>query len=331
MLFCRADQEFTNRVQLINASMWHGVRTGLGHQQGGVLTSQAGTSKGSQAGCGETTPCSGSTMCKSKKKSSPDCSNYFNGLKQDVIGYIRQHYPERTIESRLPNSGDVLFSLTNRDNTIASCLGASATVCCAVDHAWHHQKQGRATRSFCVVRPPGHHSCQKERPYGFCAINNVVMGIHHAATLGCYRRVAVLDFDLHYGDGTAKFSESINSRQSRGRLRVDNLDRMFYASVHMSNEFPPCVLEGSGVPDSMSCKCVKAANSKNCYDCSVSNVHRHNAPVSSLGAAFPQSFAKFCSELKAFSPDLVFISAGKLSAELCCNQFADTSHSLFYA
>jgi acetoin utilization deacetylase AcuC-like enzyme len=55
--------------------------------------------------------------------------------------------------------------------------------------------------AFCAVRPPGHHA-ERDRAMGFCLFNNVAVGAAHALASGL-ERVAILDFDVHYGNGTA--------------------------------------------------------------------------------------------------------------------------------
>jgi acetoin utilization deacetylase AcuC-like enzyme len=59
---------------------------------------------------------------------------------------------------------------------------------------------GEFDRAFCAVRPPGHHA-EPERPMGFCLFNNVAVAAAHALFRGL-ERVAVLDFDVHHGNGT---------------------------------------------------------------------------------------------------------------------------------
>jgi len=59
---------------------------------------------------------------------------------------------------------------------------------------------GAATRAFAVVRPCGHHA-ERARPLGFCLINNVAVGVAAARAAGV-RRIAVIDFDVHHGNGT---------------------------------------------------------------------------------------------------------------------------------
>jgi len=60
---------------------------------------------------------------------------------------------------------------------------------------------GQARRAFCAVRPPGHHATPA-RPMGFCLFNNVAIGAAHALEAHGLERVAVLDFDVHHGNGT---------------------------------------------------------------------------------------------------------------------------------
>lgn len=60
---------------------------------------------------------------------------------------------------------------------------------------------GKAGLAFCCVRPPGHHA-ERTRAMGFCFFNNVAVAAAHARSRGL-KRIAILDFDLHYGNGTA--------------------------------------------------------------------------------------------------------------------------------
>jgi acetoin utilization deacetylase AcuC-like enzyme len=60
---------------------------------------------------------------------------------------------------------------------------------------------GRAENAFCAVRPPGHHA-RRDSAMGFCFLNNVAVGAAHALAAGGIERVAILDFDVHHGNGT---------------------------------------------------------------------------------------------------------------------------------
>ena len=60
---------------------------------------------------------------------------------------------------------------------------------------------GTVENAFCNVRPPGHHA-ERGRPMGFCFINNAAVAAAHALTYDGVERVAILDFDVHFGNGT---------------------------------------------------------------------------------------------------------------------------------
>ncbi|ANN67911.1 histone deacetylase family protein [Bordetella bronchialis] len=60
---------------------------------------------------------------------------------------------------------------------------------------------GEAPTAFCAVRPPGHHAC-RDRAMGFCLFNNVAVAAHHAMARHGLQRVAIVDFDVHHGNGT---------------------------------------------------------------------------------------------------------------------------------
>ena len=60
---------------------------------------------------------------------------------------------------------------------------------------------GELENAFCAVRPPGHHAC-RDKAMGFCFFNNVAVGARHALDVLGLQRVAIVDFDVHHGNGT---------------------------------------------------------------------------------------------------------------------------------
>jgi len=84
----------------------------------------------------------------------------------------------------------------------AARLAAGALVV-AVDHV----VRGDVDNAFCAVRPPGHHA-RPGQALGFCIFNNIAVGVAHALDAHGLERVAVLDFDVHHGNGTEEIFAS---------------------------------------------------------------------------------------------------------------------------
>jgi acetoin utilization deacetylase AcuC-like enzyme len=81
--------------------------------------------------------------------------------------------------------------------SLSAALHAAGAVVMATDMVM----AGEVDSAFCAVRPPGHHAT-RSRPMGFCMFNNVAIGAAHAIAAHGLERVAVLDFDVHHGNGT---------------------------------------------------------------------------------------------------------------------------------
>jgi len=82
---------------------------------------------------------------------------------------------------------------------------------------------GAARNAFCAVRPPGHHA-ESTRPMGFCLVNNAAVAAMQARMMHGHSRVAVIDFDVHHGNGTQE-------------MFWDDADA-FYASTHQYPFYP---------------------------------------------------------------------------------------------
>lgn len=128
----------------------------------------------------------------------------------------------RKIMDAIPETGRVDLDLSNTVVSPGSgeaALRAAGAVVAAVDAV----ASGEAGKAFCAVRPPGHHA-EPDRAMGFCLFNNVAVGAAHALGAHGFKRVAVVDFDVHHGNGTQAIFT--------GKPEV------FFASTHQAFIFP---------------------------------------------------------------------------------------------
>ena len=103
------------------------------------------------------------------------------------------------IEHTAPQSGLAFLDPDTAMNpySLSAALHAAGALTQAVDCVM----QGCAANAFCAVRPPGHHAL-RHRAMGFCIFNNVAIGALHALEAHGLQRVAIVDFDVHHGNGT---------------------------------------------------------------------------------------------------------------------------------
>ncbi len=104
-------------------------------------------------------------------------------------------------------------------HTLDAALCAAGSVVQAVDMVF----DGEVNNAFCAVRPPGHHA-EYDRAMGFCVFNNIAVGARHAINAYGLKRIAIIDFDVHHGNGT----ESIFQRDPN----------VLYASSYQHPFFP---------------------------------------------------------------------------------------------
>jgi acetoin utilization deacetylase AcuC-like enzyme len=111
----------------------------------------------------------------------------------------------RAIRAAAPQAGTVHLDPDTAMNpwSLNAALRAAGAAVLAVDLVL----QNKITSAFCSVRPPGHHAC-RARPMGFCIFNNVAVAARHAVHAHGLERVAIIDFDVHHGNGTEDIFEN---------------------------------------------------------------------------------------------------------------------------
>jgi acetoin utilization deacetylase AcuC-like enzyme len=163
--------------------------------------------------------------------------------------------------------GDTILS----PGSAEAALRAAGAVCAAVDAVM----AGEVKNAFCAVRPPGHHA-EPETAMGFCLFNNVAIGALHARAVHGLTRIAVVDFDVHHGNGT----------QAAFEADAD----LFFASSHQSPLYP-----GSG----------------SVVERGVGNIFNAPLPPGSGSDEFRAAWAdRLLPALRNFKPEFVLISAG---------------------
>ena len=183
------------------------------------------------------------------------------------IAYISKVY------ETVPHDGEAHISPDTvvTPGSLNASLRAAGAVCAAVDSV----ATGKAANAFCAVRPPGHHAAAGTT-MGFCVFNNVAVGVEQARQVHGYRRIAVVDFDVHHGNGT----EAI--------FRSD--PDVMVASIHQSMIFP---------------------RTGDSTDVGVGNIVNVPLVRETPAAEFRRAFAsRIIPRVAEFDPDLLLVSAG---------------------
>jgi len=159
--------------------------------------------------------------------------------------------------------------------SIQAALHAAGAVIAGVDTVLGDESLASTRQAFCAVRPPGHHATASEA-MGFCLFNNIAVGAAHALHAHGLSRVAVVDFDVHHGNGSQDIFQ--------------NDPRVLFLSSHQSPLYP-----GTG------------AESEH----GVGNVINVKLPAGSGGRDFREAWEnRLLARLDAFAPQLILVSAG---------------------
>jgi histone deacetylase HOS3 len=126
------------------------------------------------------------------------------------------------------------------NESLDAMKGALGGVLDAVDAVFEGVKTSQGpSKAFVCIRPPGHH-CSSDFPSGFCWINNVHVGIQHAIQQHGLTHAAIIDFDLHHGDGSQEIAWAHNEQMFYPERPTPLAKRPFigYYSLHDINSFP---------------------------------------------------------------------------------------------
>lgn len=201
-----------------------------------------------------------------KRKDAPAADLNLASLVHDG-GYLEALRRVRPAEGVVQIDEDTFISSGSLD-ACATALGAGLSALEAV-------AMGEVRNAFCAVRPPGHHA-EMAQPMGFCLINTIAIVAREAQRKFGAERVAIVDFDVHHGNGTQDIFKDDPS--------------VFYASSHQMPLFP-----GTGAPS----------------ETGVGNVVNVALPGRSGGEAMREAYgSRILPALDAFAPDFILVSAG---------------------
>lgn len=177
------------------------------------------------------------------------------------------------IDGSVPQEG---FRRIDADTAMSpGSLEAAYRAAGAVVYAVDEVMAGRARNGFCAVRPPGHHA-EPETAMGFCLFNNIAIGALHARAVHGCARVAVVDFDVHHGNGT------------QAAFEID--PSLLYISTHQWPLYP-----GTG----------------RASEHGLGNIYNRCLPPGAGSEEFRAAISDaVIPTIEQFRPDFIFISAG---------------------
>jgi acetoin utilization deacetylase AcuC-like enzyme len=182
----------------------------------------------------------------------------------DYINLIKKSFPSRGFSSL---DGDTIISPGSKEAT----FDAAGSIITAIDGVQNNDFKN----AFCAVRPPGHH-CNQNRAAGFCILNNIAIGAKYLLNKYKYKRVAIIDFDVHHGNGTQDiFYENEN---------------VVFISTHQYPYYP-----GSG-----------SEKEKGKFN----NILNIPLPAGTNSKEYLNAFEFALNKLKEFKPEFILISAG---------------------
>ena len=172
---------------------------------------------------------------------------------------------------KAPEEGQIWLDPDTSMNphSLSAALRAAGAVVLGVDLVM----SGKSKAVFCNVRPPGHHA-ERQRAMGFCIFNNIAVGAAHALKAHKLKRIAIVDFDVHHGNGTEDIF-----REATKILFCSTFQHPFYPDTG-TGDVPPHIIN-IPLPAGTDCQVFR------------STVESHWLP-----------------KLESFQPQLILISAG---------------------
>ena len=182
----------------------------------------------------------------------------------DYLDLIKNSFPSKGFSSL---DGDTIISPGSKEAT----FDAAGSIITAIDGVQNKEFKN----AFCNIRPPGHHS-SKNKSAGFCILNNVGIGAKYLLNKYKYKKVAIVDFDVHHGNGTQD-------------IFYDNKNVLFI-STHQYPYYP-----GTG-----------SEKEKGKFN----NICNIPLPAGTNSEEYLSAFDFALKKLKEFKPEFVLISAG---------------------
>jgi len=199
-----------------------------------------------------------------KKPTKFDQSFLINTHSSEYIDLVSKSFPENGLAFL---DGDTVVSPGSKEAT----KDAVGSIITAIDGV----QQKEFKNAFCAVRPPGHHA-EKNKAMGFCIYNNVAVGANYLIEKYKYNKVAIIDFDVHHGNGTQDI--------------FYNNEKVLYISTHQYPYYP-----GSGSE--------KETGKFN-------NILNIPLEAGTTAGEYLNAYENVLKKLKEFKPEFLLFSAG---------------------
>jgi acetoin utilization deacetylase AcuC-like enzyme len=182
----------------------------------------------------------------------------------DYIKFVENSFPKQGLSFL---DGDTIISPGSKDATI----DAVGSIIAAIDGV----QKNEFNNAFCAVRPPGHHA-EKNKAMGFCIYNNIAVGAHYLLEKYKLKKVAIIDFDVHHGNGTQDI--------------FYNNENVLYISTHQFPFYP-----GSGTDKERG---------------QFNNIFNIPLPAGTNSEEYLNAYEFVLNKLKDFKPEFILFSAG---------------------